>query len=229
MYKYLLFDLDETLLDFKKAERHAVTEVLKKFGLDASDKTVKTYSKINLSCWKQYERGEITREQIYKNRFIQLGEWLGVEFNVEEFSKEYALALSHNGYTYPFAVTLLNILSKKGYKIAAATNGALTIQTGRLVNSGLAGFFKDGIFISEQIGLKKPQPEFFEFILKAMGVKNKSEALVIGDSPSSDIAGAIGAGLDCCFVNLSGESLTGELKPTYTVSALEDIIPTCGL
>ena len=228
-YKYLLFDLDDTLLDFKKAEKCGVTEAFKKLGIASSDRTVELYSAINLSCWKQYERGEISKEDIYKNRVIMLSEQLGVAIDVEEFSNKYFLSLSMQGHTLPFAFTLLNTLSQKGYKLAAATNGARSVQTGRLVASGIAGFFKSGIFISEQIGLKKPDAEFFDYILNTLGVQNKNEVLVIGDSLSSDIRGAVNARLDSCFVNLKGEALPDNCKPTYVADCLEDVISVCGL
>ena len=228
MYKYLLFDLDETLLDFKKAEAVAITETLKSFGIKATRETVELYSAINLSCWKRYEKGEITRDEIYKNRVELLGESLGVAFDADSFTNKYSALLSHQGHLYPYAISLLKQLKATAYKMAAATNGSFVAQTGRLIASGIAGFFDCGIYISEKIGFKKPDPKFFEFILQSAEIENKSDVLVIGDSLSSDIAGAVAAGLDCCFV---GTKATEEPKitPTYSVNALEDIISVCGL
>ena len=228
MYRYLLFDLDETLLDFKKSEAIAITEALKSFGVNATSETVELYSNINLSCWKRYEKGEITRDEIYENRVNLLGKSLGVTFDVESFTGEYCALLSRQGHIYPSALDLLKRLKEKGYKMAAGTNGSLAVQTGRLTVSGIAGFFDCGIYVSEKIGFKKPDPQFFEFILRAIGIENKSEILVIGDSLSSDIAGAVAAGLDCCFV---GTKATEEPKvtPTYSANSLDEIIPLCGL
>ncbi len=228
MYKYILFDLDDTLLDFKKAEATAIAETLEKFGVKATLKTVKLYSDINISCWKRYEKGEITREEIYENRVNLLGERLGVFFDVGRFTDEYCTRLSRQGQTYSYSLSLLRQLKAKGYKMAAATNGSLDAQTGRIVASGIAGFFDSGIYISEKIGLKKPDFEFFQYILNAIGIKNKAEALVIGDSLSSDIAGANAAGIDSCLV---GEKNIDnfEHSPTYFARSLEEIISVCGL
>lgn len=228
MYKYLIFDLDDTLLDFKKAEATAISTVLKSFGVSPTKEIIELYSTINISCWKRYEKGEITRNEIFENRVSLLGEALGVRFNADEFTKNYCTQLSKQGHTLPFALPLLKQLKAKGYKMAAATNGTLASQTGRLLNSGIAGFFTCGIYISEVIGLKKPDPEFFEFILNKNNIKNKSNVLVIGDSPSSDIAGAISAGLDCCFLNLQQKN-PPLCNATYTVNSLEEIIKTCSL
>lgn len=228
-YKYLLFDLDDTLLDFKKAEYYGIKAVFEKMGITVSDENIELYSKINLSCWKQYEQGEITREDIYKNRVVQFGEKIGVDIDVEEFSDTYFYTLSRQGQTMPYAFELMDALSKKDYVIAAATNGALVPQTFRIVNSGLAGFFKGGIFVSEQIGFRKPEPEFFEYLLKELRVKDKGEVLVIGDSLSSDIAGAVSLGLDSCFVNLRSEEVSYKGDFTYSVCSLKDLIKVCGL
>lgn len=228
MYKYLIFDLDDTLLDFKKAESTAISGTLKDFGINATKETVELYSTINISCWKRYEKGEITREEIYKNRVELLGKELGVKFDADEFTAKYCALLSKQGQTFPYALPLLKQLKAKGYKMAAATNGSLAAQTGRIVNSGLSGFFNLGIYISEVIGFKKPDPEFFRFVLKSIGAKNKNEVLVIGDSPSSDIAGAISSKLDCCFVNIRNKEIQIP-NATYHVNSLENIITVCAL
>jgi YjjG family noncanonical pyrimidine nucleotidase len=229
MYKYIFWDLDETLLDFKLAEATAIAQVLKIVGIEPIKENIELYSKINHSCWKQYEKGEIKREDIYKNRVILLGEQLGVDIDVSKFSTEYFTRLSRQGQTFPFALRILKYLKEKGYNMAAATNGAAPIQVYRIINSGLSGFFNKGIFISEKIGYKKPEPEFFYYMMNTLGIKNKNEVLVIGDSQSSDIKGALSAGLDCCFVNLKGEDLIENLKPTYIATSLEEIINVCKL
>lgn len=229
MYKYLLFDLDETLLDFKKAEAEAITSVFKKHGINSDEETVKMYSAINNSCWKRFEKGEITRDEIYTERFNILGERLEISFNVEKVSECYFATLSKCGPIFPEAFDLLDKLRKKGYVMAAVTNGALVSQTGRIVVSGIAGFFNGGIYISEVVGYKKPQREYFDFVLKALGDPPKDQVLVLGDSVSGDIKGAVGAGLDCCLVNLRGTEPQVDTKPTYTVTALSDIPNICNL
>ncbi len=229
MYKYLLFDLDDTLLDFRGSEKQALRKVLKKHNLDSSDETIQLYSDINDSFWKRFEKGEITRADIFEGRFIELSKQLGVEFDTYAVSHGYFKELSFCGLTFPYATALLDILSKKGYELVAVTNGSLLPQTGRIVASGIAGFFKGGIYISEVIGHQKPQKEYFDFVLNAIGNPPKNEILLLGDSLSGDIKGAIGMGLDNCFVNLRGQVLPQDINPTYTVTALEDIISVCGL
>lgn len=229
MYKYLLFDLDETLFDFKLAEKLAITEVLKKHSLPTDDKTVKLYSKINDDCWKAYEKGEIQRDDIYINRFITLVERLGVATNPKDLCADYFVALGAQGIVFPKAEPLLEYLKDKGYVLAAVTNGALTTQNNRIKNSGIGHYFDGGIYISEEVGFKKPEKEFFNLVLNALGNPNKGEVLVLGDSPSSDILGAMNSGLDACFVTLRGEALPKELFAKYIVHDLDDIVKVCGL
>lgn len=223
MYKYLLFDLDDTLLDFKTAEKTAISLVLKNHGLPFDDQTVKLYSAINDSCWKEYERGEIKRDDIYTKRFITLGQRLNLLVNHEKLAADYFAELSKQGQTFSGTTELLRTLRSKGYVMAATTNGSLIVQTGRIIASGIGGFFSGGIYISEQIGLKKPEPEFFEYVLNAMDIKNKSQVLVLGDSPTSDIKGANDCGLDCCFVSLKGCPLPKNTTATYTAYSFKDI------
>lgn len=223
MYKYLLFDLDETLLDFKKAETMAITQILSHYKIPPTQKTIELYSSINKGCWDAFEKGEITREEVYINRFILLGEKLGINFDPAEINEKYSFALSKQGQIFPNAIWLLNKLKQEGYIIAAATNGSLVAQTGRLLSSGLSGFFGGGIYISEKVGYKKPQPEFFEHILNKLNNPPKNQVLVLGDSLNSDIKGALAANLDCCLVDLENKYTQNPIKPTYIAKNLKEI------
>ncbi len=224
MYKYLLFDLDDTLLDFKIAEKTAISEVLKKHGVEPSEETVKLYSAINESCWKEFEKGLILRQEIYEKRMLLLAKELGVELNVKKITEDYFYALSNQGQLMPDAESLLETLSKKGYILAAVTNGTAVIQKSRISLSGIKKFFQDRIFISEEIGLKKPQKEYFEYVMKELNIKDKSQVLIIGDSPSSDILGAMNVNIDSCFVAFKGQNLPNEIHSKYKVESLKDIL-----
>ncbi len=229
MYKYLLFDLDDTLLDFKKAQDSAMTENLQNYQIKATPEILKKYAEINAFCWHQFEKGKFSRPEIFVNRVKMLGDFLGTEFEYQSFTSRYLECLSRQGQIIPYSVELLIRLGKKGYKIAAASNGTVAAQTGRLVVSGLAGFFKDGIFLSEKVGIQKPNLEFFEYVLNKLGVKNKKEVLMIGDSISSDIAGANAVGIDSCLVDFDKNYTSETVDATYIINSLEEIITVCKL
>lgn len=228
MYNYLLFDLDDTLLDFKKAEAVAIRHVLNMFGITPTDETVELYSKINKSFWNRFEKGEIEREEIFEGRFKVLAEQLNVNLDTAAICAKYFEALSECGFTFDGAKPLLKNLAEK-YTICAATNGALITQEKRIAVSGIEKYFNGGIYISEAMGYKKPQKEYFEYILKSLGNPPKNQVLMLGDSYGSDILGAHNAGIDCCFVNLRKQALPHGIHPQYTVTSLEDIPTVCNL
>lgn len=228
MYKHLIFDLDDTLLDFKTAEASAIKQVMAEFGIDPNDENVELYSGINLSFWKRFEKGEIERERIFEGRFIEFAKALKISIDTRKMSQKYFEALSLGGQIFPYTVPLLEYLYKK-YTLSAATNGALITQKRRIAASGIGKYFKGGIYISEEIGLQKPQKEYFEYILNALGNPPKNQVLVLGDSLSSDILGANNISVDCCFVNLRGQAVPQKINANFVVNSLEEIPIVCGL
>lgn len=223
MYKYLLFDLDDTLLDFKKAEETAIKTVLADFNIAPTDENILLYSKINDTYWKRFERGEIEKSEIFKNRFKTLAQELKVMLPVETVSRRYFEELSKCGFVFDGAGQMLKYLYNS-HVICAATNGELNTQKSRIKKSGLEKYFNGGIFISEQVGFQKPNAEYFEFILDKLKNPEKKDVLVIGDSPSSDILGANNAGLDSCFINFRGNVTPEGINPTYSVTSYSELV-----
>lgn len=199
-YTTLLLDLDNTLLDFNKAEESAIIRVLKQFNLPYDNKTVKTYSEINASFWKRFEKGEIPKNAIFEGRFIKLLEVLGKSENTKSISEQYIINLSEGYFTVEGAIEILDYLKNKGYFLCAATNGFSITQHKRVKNSGLELYF-DKVFISEDAGHQKPEREYFDFIIDNIPEKDRTKILLIGDSQSSDILGGINAGIDTCWYN----------------------------
>ncbi len=223
-YTSIFFDLDDTLLDFKAAERSAVTKVLAAHSLPHDDLSVKTYSEINQSYWERFERGEIEKGEIFAGRFRTFLDWCKKEGNPEQIAKDYFFALSCEHQTIDGAHEILKLLQKRGYKIYATTNGLCTTQFKRIRESGLEPLF-DGVFVSEEANAQKPEKEYFDFVIEKTPEKNRTKILVIGDSLSSDILGGINSGLDTCWFN--PHSKDSDLSITYrisTLSELEDIL-----
>ncbi len=218
-YTTLLFDLDDTLLDFGKAEDNAITLLLEKYNLPASEKNKRLYSELNKSKWTALEKGEITRKELFATRFPDFFAALGVEADGAKANEEYISFLGKGHFLLDGALETCRQLSEK-YSMYIITNGAKKAQDGRLRNSPLMQYF-DGVFISEEIGFDKPKKEYFDYVCDHIPEKDKSKILVIGDSLSSDIAGAVSYGLDCCWVNRGAER---ETDANYTVKKTEDLL-----
>jgi len=219
-YTSLFLDLDDTLLDFHKAEAVAIRQVLKKHGLPYDDETVKKYSEINLSYWKRFERGEIKREEIFENRFITLLDYLKREGDVKAIAEDYFFYLSEGYFTVDGATEILQYLKSRGYKLYITTNGVSVTQFKRIHNSGIEDLV-DGIFVSEDTGHKKPEKEYFDYIFERIPEKDKSKILIIGDSQSSDILGGINSGIDTCWYNPKRK--TARYQSRYVIKQISDL------
>ncbi len=214
-YKFLLLDADMTILDFKKCEKHALKEVLARREIRNDDETVEIYSRINDSCWKRLERGEIRKDFLKHERFRLFFEAIGADDDPYETAEQYAKGLETEFFVLPGAIETLNILRKE-YELYIVTNGIASCQHARLAGSGVKELVKD-IFISGEIGYEKPSREFFEAACARIPGFDASKALVVGDSLTSDIRGARNFGLDSCWLSF------GKAKPldetvTYVIN-----------
>lgn len=221
MIKKVFFDLDDTILDFKKAEAVAVSKTLAEQGIEPTSKTVERYSEINASMWRRLEKGELTRAEVLVNRFAQLFVELGVDCSAAETKEKYEKNLSEGHFFINGAYELLENLSKK-YDLYLVSNGTFVVQEGRLNSSGIKKFFKE-IFISEKLGFVKPQKEFFNAVFeKILGFKNE-DAIIIGDSLSSDIKGGNNAGIKTCWFNPKHFENNTDAIVDYEIHSLQEI------
>ncbi len=218
-YTTLLFDNDNTLMDFYAAEEQAIKNTCRAFGVEPSDRNAKLYSDINDSFWKRFEKGEIKREEIKVGRFKGFVEALGIDVDFEKMALYYFEELSLGNMLLDGALELCESLNRH-FKMHLITNGTTYIQKKRLSTSPIRAFF-DKVFISEEMGVKKPDKAFFDAVLSEIDEKDKGKICIIGDSMSSDILGGINAGIDTCFFNRTGEK--GIYTPTYEVKSFEEM------
>ncbi len=221
MIKNVFLDLDDTILDFKKAEAAALSKTLTEHGLEPTPAIVSRYSQINQSLWKALERGEVTREQLLLERFQILFAEFGMDSDAFKVKTCYEKNLGQGHYFIDGAEALLDALYDK-YKLFLASNGTTHIQQGRIASSGIARYFKE-IFISQSIGINKPDIGFFNYCFSKIENFKKEETIIIGDSLSSDIDGGINAGIHTCWFNPHGEPMPTDKKPEYTVKSLDEI------
>ncbi len=234
-YDIILFDADGTLYDFNSSEANAVTEVLAAVGLPTDSGTISLYHDINDAEWHALERGETTRERLKVDRFRKLIAALSdMGVNTESVSAEamcslYVERLSQQCILFPDAEPVCRELSERA-SLYIITNGITRVQRGRFERSPITKYFDD-VFISEAMGAVKPERRYFELVFDAIGITEeeaKGRVLVVGDSMTSDIAGAAAVGLDSCYIDRSGKG-AGSPAPTYTVGSLYDLYDICPL
>ena len=220
-YKYLLFDADDTLLDFRRSEREALTDAMLRFGIHPTEGLIKGYSEINDSLWKLLERGGIGKNELRVRRFELFAEKYGLDADPHMLAAEYTDRLAEMSFPVNGAVELCASLWGK-YRMFIITNGIKNIQESRLGASELKQYIEKS-FISEEMGAEKPSPLFFDRVASAIDGFDRSLALVIGDSLTSDIAGGIAAGIDTCWFNPRRKAPVDGIVPTYEIHALDEL------
>ena len=221
MIRNVLFDLDDTLFDFHKAEKIALTKTLVHFGIDPTEETLALYSTINAAHWKRLELGEISREEVKVGRYRELFKTIGVECDPVKATAYYESMLAIGHYFMPGAPELLEELYGK-YRLYIVSNGTAKVQEGRIGSSGIAKYM-DGIFISQLLGANKPDKQFFDICFAEIPDFSLSETIIIGDSLSSDIKGGINAGITTVWFNPKGIENDNDIKPDYTIKELSEV------
>ena len=222
-YKFLLFDLDHTLLDFDTAEDVALTQLLKEEGIEDIQAYKDYYVPMNKSLWKDLEQKRITKQELVNTRFSKLFSRFGIEKDGVYLAERYQFYLAQQGQIFSGAIELLDTLTKRGYELYAATNGITAIQTGRLAQSGLAPYFNQ-IFISEQLKTQKPDALFYEKIGQQIDGYSKEKTLMIGDSLTADIQGGNNADIDTIWYNSHHLENKTKAQPTYEVDSYQDLL-----
>lgn len=221
MIRNVLFDLDDTLFDFHKAEKIALTKTLVHFGIDPTEETLALYSTINAAHWKRLELGEISREEVKVGRYRELFKTIGVECDPVKATAYYESMLAIGHYFMPGAPELLEELYRK-YRLYIVSNGTAKVQEGRIGSSGIAKCM-DGIFISQILGANKPDKQFFDICFAEIPDFSLSETVIIGDSLSSDIKGGINAGITTVWFNPKRIENDNNIKPDYTIKELSEV------
>lgn len=221
MLKTIFFDLDDTLLDFHKAEREALTRTLRTFAIDPTSAVLDRYHILNAEQWALLEEGKLTRPQVLTRRFDLLFAELGIACSSREVCDCYETLLAQGHWFIPGAPELLEELVPR-YELYLASNGAAMVQRSRLKSAGIEPYFK-GVFISDEMPADKPSPSFFEACFAAIPGFDPSAALMVGDSLTSDIRGGNNAGIRTCWFNPDQKPPRADIVPDYTIRTLAEL------
>lgn len=215
-----LLDADETILDFVRSSRECFGAAMEDAGLAPLASRYDEFKQINDGVWREYERGEIAKSALVLARFERFFARCGVQADARAVNERYFGRLCRTGYLLGGAREFLDELKRRG-RVWLITNGTPAAQYGRLEAVGLQNFF-DGVFVSDEIGFAKPDRRFFEYALARIGAPREA-CLVIGDSLSSDIAGANNAGIECIWYNAAGKEPVGA-RPDHTARTYAEIL-----
>ena len=225
MIEFLFLDLDDTILDFHKAERIALSKTIREFGVEPTEDVLNRYHVINKWHWEQLELGRMTRDQVVEDRFGALFTAYGVEADQAACARAYEKNLSIGHYFLPGAEEAVDRLSKK-YRLFLASNGTASVQQGRMTSANLYRFFEK-VFVSQEIGHNKPSKEYFDACFAQIPGFDPAKAMIVGDSLTSDILGGIHAGIRTCWINPTHAAGREDIKPDYEIEflyQLEDIL-----
>lgn len=220
-YQTLLFDADDTLLNFPKSEKAALAKLFADYGIPYSEELRLCYHECSQGLWRQLERGEIDKPTLLATRFKLFFDRIGRKEDPIDANARYIDYLSRKAYHMPHAVEVCRTLSRY-CKLYVITNGVASVQYGRWLRTPLRSCF-ERMFVSEEVGAEKPSELFFKAVLDRVGQEDLRKILVVGDSVSSDIEGGRRVGLDTCLYRpkaLLGQSNGGA---TYSIRDLREL------
>lgn len=221
-YDLVLLDADNTLFDFDAAEHTALAQAPAERGYALTPEAEALYLKFNGVLWAAFDRGEVSLDALLVERFRQLSAALGGEDDPVAFNRDYLTHLGEDSSLIPGALALCRDLVQGGCRLALATNGVARVQWARLNASPLAPLLEE-VFISEEMGFQKPQPEFFQLALARMDAPDPRRTVMVGDGLASDIRGGNAAGIDTIWYNPKGLPVQPDVVPTYMATSLADV------
>lgn len=221
MYQTYLIDIDNTILDFDAAEERSFQNVLESYNIPFEHSMLGEYKKINWHLWDLLEQAKISREEVFQTRFSLYFKTLNQEIDGIEAESRYRSFLGSSPKLIPHAKDTLIQLKNMGKRLYTASNGVYSTQITRLKQAGIHDLF-DGMFISEQVGSEKPSLHFFKHCFDHIPDFHQEETIMVGDSLSSDIQGAVNAGIDSCLF-IRTDSFV-ESAATHTIHDLSKLL-----
>ncbi|MBO6537692.1 MAG: HAD family hydrolase [Balneolaceae bacterium] len=193
--EFIYFDLDDTLLDHKKAEQAGLADVHQHFDVFKNierQQLIDTYHHINKGLWEEYGRGEIDRHILHRRRFEETFVELGIDATLyEEAGKVYMNYYRNHWEWVDGAKVAFDAIAEK-YPVGIITNGFAETQWLKIDQFGFKETARQ-IVISEEVGVMKPHPKIFDHSTELIGIE-RDQILYVGDSLTSDVKGGKAAG-----------------------------------
>lgn len=225
-YKNLFFDLDDTLWAFSLNARDTYEEMYHKHKydrfFDSFDHYYALYNRRNLELWAEYANGQVTKEELNRQRYLYPLEAVGAGDAdlARAYEKDALATIPTKSKLMPHAREILEYLSPK-YNLYILSNGFQELQFYKMQSSNIDRYFKK-VVLSDDIGILKPWPEIFHFALSATQSELR-ESLMIGDSWENDITGAAKVGMHQVFYNPSRYTELS-FTPTYQIADLKELM-----
>lgn len=220
-YTYLLFDADDTLLDFERNGTRAFIMLCAKYHFPCTPESRALYESFNQSLWRELERGLVTKEFMKVERFRRFLTALHRADDPAVVSTDYITFLGNSSFLTPHADEVCKTLSQN-HEIYILTNAVEAVHTSRIRQSMLAPYIK-GNFVSECIGYEKPNKFFFDYVFSHIPGITKENCLLIGDSLTSDMQGGINTGIPVCWYNPGCRKAPNTLPIDYEIHDLLEL------
>ncbi|MFG0933114.1 MULTISPECIES: YjjG family noncanonical pyrimidine nucleotidase [Staphylococcus] len=221
--KNIFIDFDDTLVDFHDAEAYAFFNLTKHYQLHTTRHDLETFMKVNQSHWEAFQNNLLTKDEVLSKRFEAYFDLHALKVNGVEADHIFRDELANAPIKYfPKTLETLEKL-KEQHNLYIVTNGVLETQERRIGKTPFGQLF-DGVFVSEQTGYQKPMPEFFDFVFNEIGEDKRNNAIIIGDSLTSDILGGKNANIETCWFNPRQKLNTTDIEPDFTITDMQELI-----
>ena len=222
MYDIVLLDADMTIWDFEASEQLALGDVMESLGVTMTEDIFAFYHKVNSALWRAFDLKQVTKEELAYSRFAQLLEYVGKQGEPLALNQYYQQRLGEHSIMLPGAEEMVRRLAERS-TLYILTNGMHTAQVGRFEKSPVKSYIKQ-MFISEDMGCQKPDKEYFDKVFAIIGLTDKSRAVMVGDSLTSDIRGGINGGVDTIWYNAKHKPHDPRIMPTYTAYTMDEVV-----
>lgn len=221
-YTHILFDLDNTILDFNQASKLSFEAIMKTYKLDHIPDLYNIYKVVNKQVWRELEMGTITQTELRSKRWNLFFDEIGVRKDGNAANDLYLANLVVHAKLIPGAIDILALCKGGGINTTVVTNGLKEVQRDKIKKFELDPYF-DHIVISDEIGVAKPHAPFFDYVFDQIGHPAKENVLIVGDTLTSDVKGGLDYGIDACWYNYEGTDKIPNLQPTYTILDISEL------